>query len=241
MKDKARETVKAETKTRKRAATKVNTDSKTKTKLTKETTTPVKMGRKKTGEEVRTYRVLGSRFTSEELKYVERMIEELLPIYKNKSKILLAITKEFVSSPLNDEVLNRTNKISLGRWATVFGSSDIRKVLIVYFQLTRGFFIAPTRKLKTYPFIDLEMLDKDGKRYGIIVKSDNDYVDLEVIDKMKKKMKLYLLTTTEKKQELGDRDIEWISLKDIFKFMEKYQFLLPSHIVRKFKNVEELK
>ena len=85
------------------------------------------------------------------------------------------------------------------------------------------------------------MLDKDGKRYGIIVKSDNDYIDLEVIDKMKKKMKLYLLTTTEKKQELGDRDIEWISLKDIFKFMEKYQFLLPSHIVRKFKNVEELK
>ena len=80
MKDKARETVKAETKTRKRAATKVNTDSKTKTKLTKETTTPVKMGRKKTGEEVRTYRVLGSRFTSEELKYVERMIEELLHI-----------------------------------------------------------------------------------------------------------------------------------------------------------------
>lgn len=52
-------------------------------------------------------------------------------------------------------------------------------------------------------------------------------------------MKLYLLTTTEKKQELGDRDIEWISLKDIFKFMENINFFCLH--IRKFKNVEELK
>lgn len=236
MKDKAKETVKTEAKSRKKAVSKTNTNSKT----TEKTKTSIKMGRKKTVIEERVYRALGCRFTAEEFKYVEKMIKKVLPIYKNKNKMLLALTREFISSPLNDEILNKNKKIFLGKWATIFGSYDIRKVLIVYLQLTKRLFIAPTRRLNKYPFIDLEMLDIEGKRVGIIVKIDNDLIDLEAIDKMKKKIKIYLFTTNEEKQELGDRDIECIFLKNVFELMEKYQFLLPSSIVKKFKRLEEL-
>ena len=240
MKDKAKETVKTEAKPRKKAVSKTNTGSKTKTKTTEKTKTPMKMRRKKTVTEERVYRALGCRFTAEEFKYVEKMIKKVLPIYKNKNKMLLALTREFISSPLNDEILNKNKKIFLGKWATIFGSYDIRKVLIIYLQLTKRLFIAPTRRLNKYPFIDLEMLDMEGKRVGIIVKIDNDLIDLEAIDKMKKKIKIYLFTTNEEKQELGDRDIECIFLKNVFELMEKYQFLLPSSIVKKFKRLEEL-
>ncbi|MDU1909758.1 hypothetical protein [Fusobacterium sp.] len=242
MKDKAKEIVKTEAKPRKKATAKINTDSKTKNKTTEKVKTSTKMGRKKTVTEERIYRALGCRFTAAEFKYVEKMIKEVLPIYKNKNKMLLALTREFVSSPLNDEILNKNKKIFLGRWATIFGSYDIRKVLIVYLQLTKRLFIAPTRRFNNYPFIDLEMLDTKEERVGISVKIDNDLVDLdlEAIDKMKKKIKIYLFTTDEEKQEFGDRDIECIFLKDVFEFMEKYQFLLPSSIVKKFKRLKEL-
>lgn len=232
MKDKAKETVKAEAKSRKKVTANIKTDEKAKA--------PVKMGRKKTVIDERIYRTLGCRFTAAEFEYVEKMIKEVLPVYKNKNRMLLELTKEFVSSPLNDEILNRNRKIFLGRWATIFGSYDIRKVLIVYLQLTKDLFTAPTRKFNKYPFIDLEMLDADGKRSGIIVKIDNDLLDLEMIDKMKKKIKLYLFTINEEKQEFGDRDIECIPLKEVFELMGKHKFLLPSSIIRKFKRLEEL-
>lgn len=241
MKDEAKKTVKAEAKPRKKAAAKINTDSKNKVKTVEKTKNPVKMGRKKTVTDERIYRTLGCRFTAAEYEYVERMIKVVLPVYKNKNRMILELTREFVSSPLNDELLNRNKKIFLGRWATIFGSYDIRKVLIVYLQLTKNLFTAPTRKFSKYPFIDLEMLDADGKRVGIIVKIDNDLVDLEEIDKMKKKIKFYLFTTNEEKQEFGNRDIESIPLKDVFELMEKHKFLLPTSIIRKFIRLKELK
>lgn len=238
MKDKAKETVKAEAKPRKKVAVKTDTDSKTKVSTTEKAKTSKKS--KKKNKDERVYRALGSRFTAEEFKYVERMIKELLPIYKSKNKMLLGLTREYISSPLNDDIVNKNKKIFLGRWATIFGSYDIRKVLIVYLQLTKRLFIAPTRKFSKYPFIALEMLDTDGKRVGIIVKIDNGLVDLEAIDKMKEKIRICIFTSNEEKQELGDRDIECIFLKDVFEVMEKYQFLLPSSIVKKFKRLEEL-
>ena len=59
--------------------------------------------------------------------------------------------------------------------------------MIVYLQLTRNLYAAPTRKYTRYSFIDFEMLDTDGNRIGIIVRSDDAPVELDEIDNMKKK------------------------------------------------------
>lgn len=222
-----KEIVKAETKPQ--AAVKGKAKKKTSAKRKK---------RKKASEE-KIYRAIGCRFTEEEYKYVEKMLIKLEPIYKTKNKILLELMKEFVSSPLNDEVLNRNGRISLGKWATIFRSCDIRRVLIVYLQLTRNLY-APTRKYTKYSFIDFEMLDTDGNRIGIIVRSDDAPVELDEIDNMKKKIKMFLFTTDEKKKNLGDRDIEHIPLKNVFEVIEKHKFLLPFSIVRKFKRIGNL-
>lgn len=223
-----KEMVKAETKPQ--AAVKGKAKKKTSAKRKK---------RKKASEE-KIYRAIGCRFTEEEYKYVEKMLIKLEPIYKTKNKILLELMKEFVSSPLNDEVLNRNGRISLGKWATIFRSCDIRRVLIVYLQLTRNLYAAPTRKYTKYSFIDFEMLDTDGNRIGIIVRSDHAPVELDEIDNMKKKIKMFLFTTDEKKKNLGDRDIEHIPLKNVFEVIEKHKFLLPFSIVRKFKRIGNL-
>lgn len=223
-----KEMVKAETKPQ--AAVKGKAKKKTSAKRKK---------RKKASEE-KIYRAIGCRFTEEEYKYVEKMLIKLEPIYKTKNKILLELMKEFVSSPLNDEVLNRNGRISLGKWATIFRSCDIRRILIVYLQLTRNLYAAPTRKYTKYSFIDFEMLDTDGNRIGIIVRSDDAPVELDEIDNMKKKIKMFLFTTDEKKKNLGDRDIEHIPLKNVFEVIEKYKFLLPFSIVRKFKRIGNL-
>lgn len=223
-----KEMVKAETKPQ--AAVKGKAKKKTSAKRKK---------RKKASEE-KIYRAIGCRFTEEKYKYVEKMLIKLEPIYKTKNKILLELMKEFVSSPLNDEVLNRNGRISLGKWATIFRSCDIRRVLIVYLQLTRNLYAAPTRKYTKYSFIDFEMLDTDGNRIGIIVRSDDAPVELDEIDNMKKKIKMFLFTTDEKKKNLGDRDIEHIPLKNVFEVIEKHKFLLPFSIVRKFKRIGNL-
>lgn len=223
-----KEMVKAETKPQ--AAVKGKAKKKTSAKRKK---------RKKASEE-KIYRAIGCRFTEEEYEYVEKMLIKLEPIYKTKNKILLELMKEFVSSPLNDEVLNRNGRISLGKWATIFRSCDIRRVLIVYLQLTRNLYAAPTRKYTKYSFIDFEMLDTDGNRIGIIVRSDDAPVELDEIDNMKKKIKMFLFTTDEKKKNLGDRDIEHIPLKNVFEVIEKHKFLLPFSIVRKFKRIGNL-
>ena len=223
-----KEMVKAETKPQ--AAVKGKAKKKTSAKRKK---------RKKASEE-KIYRAIGCRFTEEEYKYVEKMLIKLEPIYKTKNKILLELMKEFVSSPLNDEVLNRNGRISLGKWATIFRSCDMRRVLIVYLQLTRNLYAAPTRKYTKYSFIDFEMLDTDGNRIGIIVRSDDAPVELDEIDNMKKKIKMFLFTTDEKKKNLGDRDIEHIPLKNVFEVIEKHKFLLPFSIVRKFKRIGNL-
>ena len=84
------------------------------------------------------------------------------------------------------------------------------------------------------------MLDTDGNRIGIIVRSDDAPVELDEIDNMKKKIKMFLFTTDEKKKNLGDRDIEHIPLKNVFEVIEKHKFLLPFSIVRKFKRIGNL-
>ena len=93
-----KEMVKAETKPQ--AAVKGKAKKKTSAKRKK---------RKKASEE-KIYRAIGCRFTEEEYKYVEKMLIKLEPIYKTKNKILLELMKEFVSSPLNDEVLRKSGR-----------------------------------------------------------------------------------------------------------------------------------
>lgn len=248
MVEKAKKTEKAESKSKNKASSKINTDSKTKIKTSTKTKIKSQITekkRRKPVDEVRTYRILGSRFTAEEYEYVKKMVKELKTVYKSQNKILLEITKEFVNSPLNNKILNRSGKIFLGKWSTIFGGNDIKKILTIYLQLTKNLFPAPNRKCSKYPFIDFEMIDKKGERFSIIVKSEDDAINLEdfdnMIKKVKVKLKTYLFTTSEENQEFGDRDIEHIPLKDVFKFIEKYKVLLPASIIKKIKMMDGIK
>lgn len=242
MVDKAKKTEKVETKSKSKASSKINTNSKTKTKAKSQT---VGKKNRKPVDEVRKYRILGSRFTAEEYEYVKKMVKELKTVYKSQNKILLEITKEFVNSPLNNKILNRSGKIFLGKWATIFGGNDIKKLLTVYLQLTRNLFLAPSKKCSKYHFVDFEMINKEGERFAIIVKSENATINLEDFDNMMKKVKVklktYLFTTSEENQEFGDRDIEHIPLKDVFKLIEKYKVLLPVTIIKKIKMIDGIK
>ncbi|WP_294664041.1 hypothetical protein [uncultured Fusobacterium sp.] len=246
MVDKAKKIEKAETKSKSKASSKINTNSKTKTS-TKTKTKSQTAGKKnrKPVDEVRKYRILGSRFTAEEYEYVKKMVKELKTVYKSQNKILLEITKEFVNSPLNNKILNRSGKIFLGKWSTIFGGNDIKKVLTAYLQLTRNLFPAPSKKCSKYNFVDFEMINKEGERFAIIVKSENDTINLEDFDNMMKKVKVklktYLFTTNGENQEFGDRDIEHIPLKDVFKLIEKYKVLLPVSIIKKIKMIDGIK
>ncbi|MHD0316380.1 hypothetical protein [Fusobacterium sp. THCT1E2] len=246
MVDKAKKTEKAETKSKSKASSKINTNSKTKTSTkTKAKSQTTGKKKRKPVDEVRKYRILGSRFTAEEYEYVKKMVKELKTVYKSQNKILLEITKEFVNSPLNNKILNRSGKIFLGKWSTIFGGNDIKKLLTAYLQLTRNLFPAPSKKCNKYHFVDFEMINKEGERFAIIVKSENDTINLEDFDNMMKKVKVklktYLFTTSEENQEFGDRDIEHIPLKDVFKLIEKYKVLLPVSIIKKIKMIDGIK
>lgn len=246
MVDKAKKTEKAETKSKSKASSKINTNSKTKTSTkTKAKSQTTGKKKRKPVDEVRKYRILGSRFTAEEYEYVKKMVKELKTVYKSQNKILLEITKEFVNSPLNNKILNRSGKIFLGKWSTIFGGNDIKKLLTAYLQLTRNLFPAPNKKCSKYNFVDFEMINKEGERFAIIVKSENDTINLEDFDNMMKKVKVklktYLFTTSEENQEFGDRDIEHIPLKDVFKLIEKYKVLLPVSIIKKIKMIDGIK
>ena len=89
------------------------------------------------------------------------------------------------------------------------------------------------------------MINKEGERFAIIVKSENDTINLEDFDNMMKKVKVklktYLFTTNGENQEFGDRDIEHIPLKDVFKLIEKYKVLLPVSIIKKIKMIDGIK
>lgn len=232
MVDKAKEIEKIETNPQDKAPSKTKTKTSAKKKRKR---------RRKPIDEVRMHRLLGGRFTAKEYEYVKVMVEELKKVYKSQNKILLEITKEFVNSPINNEIFNRRKKIFLGKWSTIFAGKDIKKVLIAYLQLTRNLFSAPNRIYRRYPPIDFEMVDKDGKRYGVIIKNEGDIIDLDFIDHMRKKIKIYLFTTDEESKEFGEHDVEHIFLKDVFKLMAKYKVLLPVSIVKKIKLIDGIK
>ena len=51
--------------------------------------------------------------------------------------------------------------------------------MTAYLQLTRNLFPAPSKKCSKYNFVDFEMINKEGERFAIIVKSENDTINLE--------------------------------------------------------------
>lgn len=121
--------------------------------------------------------------------------------------------------------------VPIEKWFSILHSSDIEEVIGLYLQIEKKLYIYTSTNKSDTGQIEYELVDINGKHYGIQVKSGNLSLDANDYKVLSQKMKIYLFATSGDIRNLElNSNVEKIEIEDITKFMINFKSLLPERI-----------
>lgn len=173
-----------------------------------------------------------------EIDYLEKdFVESEVPgkivaSYRSQSTVQgLADEKEMLASYCNGCWTGNIKKIKIEEWTDFFHSSDIEEIVGLYLQIKRKLYIYTSTNKNDTAAIEFEMINNEGKLYGLQVKSGNTPIDISDYEQLSENMSVILFATSENYKNLEKvKNVEIISKEEITNFLIEYKHLLPKRI-----------
>lgn len=126
---------------------------------------------------------------------------------------------------------NKKFNINLENWSSFLHSADIEEIIGLYLQIEKKYFVYTSTNKNDTAQIEFELVDINGNRCGVQVKSGNTSIDAIKFESLSKQMKIYLFASNDNVYNLDNNlNIEKIKINDVTNFLKKYLHLLPNRI-----------
>lgn len=123
-------------------------------------------------------------------------------------------------------------------WNSFLHSSDIEEIIGLYLQVEKKLYVYTSTNKNDTAKIEFELVNNEGKRYGVQVKSGDTSLNALDFKDISKLMKIYLFAANDRVNNLEHvNNIEKIEVAHVTEFIENNLHILPQRIRFWFKSI----